>query len=370
MKVLIIVHSLTGGGAERVAASWANGLCRRGNDVTIMTELGNRQSYNTEEAVNLVQLNTYRPKSPFIIEKIKGKLLNPVKIFNQVLSFINTEQPDVIISVLYYYPYSVLLGRCFARNKVRLIQTDHNVYERPKGHCFAWKQWRNKFIDNRFFDKVTVLTYPDKEILRRKGIKNVAVLHNPLFLKPVSKVPQKENIVLAVGRIDQWYVKGFDVLMKAWKEVGPQFSGWKLRIVGAGDAETIDMLKNIAGDAAGSVEFKSYTANIGEEYSKASIFVLSSRYEGWGLVMIEAMSQGCAVIACNYKGRQAEAVSDKKNGMICMPDNVEDLASKIKELIENDSLRTKLQQEGVNSVAEYSEDNVAINIEKIIKSIR
>ena len=369
MKILIIVHSLTGGGAERVAASWANGLSRCGNSVTIMTGLRGQQTYDTDKAISLVQFNSYRLKSRSIFQRLKAKILNPVRIFNQIRLYIDNEQPDVIMSVLYYYPYSVLLGRCFAKYKVKLIQTDHNSYERPKGHGFAWKQWRNKFIDNRFFDKVTVLTHPDKKILNKKGIHNVEVLHNPLFLKPVAAVPEKEKIVLAVGRIDQWYVKGFDVLMKAWGEIAKCCPGWKLRIVGAGDDSTIDMLKKKAGDAVDKVEFVSYTPYVRDEYLRAAVFVLSSRYEGWGLVMIEAMSQGCAVVACDYNGRQAEAVSDGKNGLVCMPGNVEELALKIKELINNDSLRSILQNQGINSVAEYSEENVAINIENIIRSI-
>ncbi|WP_305152533.1 glycosyltransferase [uncultured Duncaniella sp.] len=369
MKILIIVHSLTGGGAERVAASWANGLSRRGNSVTIMTGLRGQQTYDTDRAVSLVQLNFYRLKSRSIFQRLKAKVLNPVRIFNQIRLYIDNEQPDVIMNVLYYYPYSVLLGRCFAKYKVKLIQTDHNAYERPKGHGFAWKQWRNKFIDNRFFDKVTVLTHPDKKILNKKGIHNVEVLHNPLFLQPVATVPKKEKIVLSVGRIDQWYVKGFDVLMKAWREVAKYCPDWKLRVVGTGDASTIDMLKKFAGTASESIEFVSYTPNVKEEYHKASIFVLSSRYEGWGLVMVEAMSQGCAVVACDYKGRQTEAVCNNINGLICTPDNVDELAFKIKELINNDSLRTNLQFQGVNSVAEYSEENVAVNIENLIRSI-
>jgi glycosyltransferase involved in cell wall biosynthesis len=129
------------------------------------------------------------------------------------------------------------------------------------------------------------------------------------------------------------------------------------------------MLKKKAGDAVDKVEFVSYTPYVRDEYLRAAVFVLSSRYEGWGLVMIEAMSQGCAVVACDYNGRQAEAVSDGKNGLVCMPGNVEELALKIKELINNDSLRSILQNQGINSVAEYSEENVAINIENIIRSI-
>ncbi|WP_289857099.1 glycosyltransferase [uncultured Muribaculum sp.] len=369
MKILILVHALTGGGAERVAASWANGLSKRGHSVYVMTNMTKPQTYETSSAVKLVHIDACKIEKGSLFELIKAKLLNPFKTFVQIRSFINCENPDVIINVLYYETYAVLMGCFFAKNKVKLIQTDHNAYERPKGNGFSCIQWRNKFIDNRFFDKVTVLAHADKEILNKKGIRHVDVLHNPLFLTPVSEVPEKEKIVLAAGRINQWHVKGFDVLLKAWKTVSIHCPEWKLRIVGDGDAATINMLKKLAGNAVGSIEFVPYTPNIRDEYHKASIFVLSSRYEGWGLVMIEAMSQGCAVVACDYKGRQAEAIKDHVNGLICMPDNAEELASKIKELVNNTLLRQRLQNEGIKSVFQYSEENVAINIERLINSI-
>ena len=100
--------------------------------------------------------------------------------------------------------------------------------------------------------------------------------------------------------------------------------------------------------------------DIEELYKKSSIFVLSSRYEGFGLVLIEAMSQGCAPVACDYKGRQAEILSlsgderrktkDEKsgieiteNGILCEPDNVEALASAMRKMIKDDNYRERIQ---------------------------
>jgi len=243
--------------------------------------------------------------------------------------------------------------------------TDHNAYERP-GFRFKWKQWRNKFIDNRLFDRVTVLTHPDKKILESVGIRHVDVLHNPLFLKPAKEAGGNEKIVLAAGRINQWYYKGFDLLMKAWQDVAKQYPDWRLRVVGHGEPAVIDWLKQLAGDGASSVEFGPYTPDIAEEYKRASIFVLSSRYEGWGLVAVEAMSQGCATIACDYKGRQGEFIKDGFNGLLCAVDNVDELAVKIKLLIADESLRSKIRSNAIHSVEAFAECNVACNLEKII----
>ena len=368
MKILLMVHALTGGGAERVAACWANGLADRGHQVAVLTNLNLKQTYKTSPAVQLLHKETYNLKSGSIIERLKAAILNPLKALNQLRRLLRQERPDAVVNVLYQNQYMLLLARILAGVNCPIIMTDHNAYERPAGHEFGWKQWKNKFIDNRLFDRVTVLTERDKDILLGKGIKNVDVLYNPLFLTPADSIPQKEKILLACGRIDAWQVKGFDLLMKAWSIAGPAHPDWKLRVVGSGRPETIGRLKELASEGSSNLEFADYTADIVSEYRQASIFVLSSRYEGWGLVMVEAMSQGCAPVACDFFGRQREAVRDGENGLICEPDNVQMLAEKISLLMDDDNLRKRIQHQAPESVKKYIQETTALKLEQIINS--
>ena len=107
-----------------------------------------------------------------------------------------------------------------------------------------------------------------------------------------------------------------------------------------------------------TLEIKPYTSDIELEYKKAAIFVLSSRYEGFGLVLIEAMSQGCACIACDYKGRQSEIVNDGLDGLLCDVEDIQQLSDKIAYLIENDVERIKLQNNAIVSVSKFSIQNI------------
>lgn len=365
MKILIMVHNLTGGGAERVAASWANGLSHLGNEVTVLADLTN-QTYTLDKKVKTIQQKWPFPNENTFFYKSIRKILRPWVGFCQLWRYFRSYKPDAVVNVLYHSSTILLIARALSFRKVPIIMTDHNAYERPTGYKMKKKQWRNKFVDNRLFDCVTVLTNPDKEILRQHGINHVKVLHNPLFLNPVMKIPIKEKYVLAVGRIDDWEVKGFDILLKAWPNIVKNHSDWKLRIVGKGDTNTIEWLRSLSGSSSDSVEFKPYTTNIEEEYKQAAIYVLSSRYEGWGLVAVEAMSQGCATIACDYKGRQAEFIEDGVNGLLCEPDNVEQLAQCISKLIEDKDLRDRLQCKAITSVSEFNEEKVAKHLETII----
>lgn len=370
MKILIMVHSLTGGGAERVAASWANGLVRRGHDVTVMTDLNQPVTYKTNREVRLINRDMFRMRKRTIFNRLKAVAVDPVKAFFQIYRYLVEEKPDAVVNVLYLNPYALLSARILSGYKVPVIMSDHNAYERPDGCGFKWKQWRNKFVDNRLFDRVTVLTYPDKTILIKSGIRHVDVLHNPLFFTPAANTHAKEKIVLAVGRINQWYYKGFDLLMTAWRDVVRQYPDWRLRMVGYSDSKTIEWLRQLAAESVNSIEFVPYTPDIIDEYRRASIFVLSSRYEGWGLVAVEAISQGCATVACDYKGRQAEYIRDNYNGILCSVDNADELSLKIRMMIADEPLRSKIQHNSIHSVGCFSESVVADKLERIILKTR
>ena len=104
-------------------------------------------------------------------------------------------------------------------------------------------------------------------------------------------------------------------------------------------------------------------------YQRSSIFILSSRYEGFGMVLIEAMSQGCACIACDYNGRQREIIQNNDEGVICEPDNEEELASAIKSLIDNRNLRKNVQEGGIARSYNYSLDSIMKRWEIIINKL-
>ena len=123
------------------------------------------------------------------------------------------------------------------------------------------------------------------------------------------------------------------------------------------------------------IEFLGFRKDIEELYKKSSIFVLSSRYEGFGLVLIEAMSQGCAPVACDYKGRQREILNPSsalpegegepnrkieitENGILCEPDNVEALASAIRKMIKDDNYRERIQHNATTRSKDFIKEKI------------
>lgn len=197
---------------------------------------------------------------------------------------------------------------------------------------------------------------------------------NPLALDPLQQVPLKKHLILAAGRVDDWHYKGFDVLIKAWAKVLKLMSesDWMLYIAGVWEKEaSYNYLVQLASelDCANQIKFLGFKNNIKDFYQEASIFVLSSRYEGFGLVLIEAMSQGCAPIACDYKGRQKEILGSEENGITCDPDDVDSLARAICLVVKNDDLRHQMQKHALERSRYYSVEDSVKRWESLIAQV-
>ena len=362
MKIVIVVSKLTGGGAERVAAMWANGFVKLNNNVTMVL-------------TGRAMAHTYPISSSVIIKEVglRNKYLNNIwkKLFGKYLikKYINDSLPDVVISVL--PKYGPMLLQIRGNRKYKIIGTDHNSYERPAGVAMTKEQQYLKFEFNKNFDAVTVLTQADKDVIGNQ-LKNVTVLPNPLALTPVKEMPNKKKIILAAGRLDAWHYKGFDILIKAWAKIADRANGWKLQIAGDSKKEGLKYLQGICKEngVTDSVEFLGYQSDILPFYQDASIFVLSSRYEGFGLVLIEAMSQGCACVACDYKGRQKEIITSEKQGLTCEPENIEELANAILSLIQDENKREEIGKNAIIRSMDFSIDRIMEKWENIFQKIK
>lgn len=373
MKIFIICSYLGYGGAEHVAVMLANGLCNK-HQVFLIANLNREVTYQINPKVTLLNWsgdNTNKTKR--LIYEIKN-LRGYVKEF----------KPDVILGIMYKCS---LYGKLASIGTgIPVIQTEHNSFERPSSAPMSSKDKFLKFYVNKIFDAVTVLTEADKKAIDNR-LKKVYVMPNPLALQPVETVPLKKKLILSSGRLDSWHVKGFDLLFKAWSKIEKKHSDWDLQVAGWGSKQsTIDFVQQLAKDAGceNRIQLLGFREDIANLYKESSIFVLSSRYEGFGLVLIEAMSQGCAPVACDYKGRQKEilcpeGVSSSKfhdsrieiceNGILCEPENVEALALAMDKMISDEELRRKMQENGIERSKYYSIDNTIARWEALINKV-
>lgn len=356
MKIFIVCPRLCHGGAERVGATLANGFANRGHEVFMISDLYEEVTFHLAENVKLLNL-TAPSKNTYI------KWLHAIRILR---AYVKNEKPNVIIGIMELCSF-VSKVACIGYN-IPIIATEHNSFERPSSAPMGKKSFFMKYFVNKIYDKVTVLTDADR-VLTQSHLRNVQVMPNPLCLPSLTTIPVKKNIVLAVGRIDNWHCKGFDVLLDAWGKIAKRYPNWKLQIVGpCRQISNKKYLLEIGAkwNCSNQIEILNFESDIQKVYEKASVFVLSSRYEGFGLVLIEAMSQGCACIACDYKGRQQEILQNSKNGVLCEPDNIDALSESITKVLENASYRSRIQNNAIVRSKYYSLENTMDRWEKLL----
>ena len=163
-------------------------------------------------------------------------------------------------------------------------------------------------------ERLVVLTQADKTDWQQAGCNNVTVIPNPCSLDG-QKVPMepKKKEVLAVGRLHEQ--KGFDMLLRAWQPIEQQHPEWSLRIVGEGPkrAELEALMRELE---LKHIVLAGKTDDVGIEYAAASLFVLSSRYEGLPLALIEAMWCGLPCVSFDCPQGPAELLADERGWLV------------------------------------------------------
>lgn len=223
------------------------------------------------------------------------------------------------------------------------------------GAIDRWRTWQDEQIVRRF-DKFVVLTQEDKGYWG--NLPNIEVIPNAaMFISDVHSNCTAKRI-LAVGRLD--YQKGFDRLIQAWALVqqDKRFADWQLDIFGQGEWK--DMLENMIQEKglAQTVRINRPTNAIGKEYSRSSLLVMSSHYEGFPMVMIEAMACGLPVVTFDYKCGPRDIIDDGMNGLLVKEGDIEGLAAAMMKVMENEELRQRMSQQARKVTERYSEEVV------------
>lgn len=353
MKIFIVSPTLTNGGAERVASMLAKGFSERGHEVTVVTHTDQKISFDPGPQVKLLPIAPTK-KSTIV------KWMTSLRWFR---SYVKENQPDVIIGIMTFCSYLSRLATLGM--KVPVVLTEHSAFERIPGYPMKpLLRFTRRWIDHRF-RFITVLTEQDKKVWGDKYA-HAVVMPNPLsFPSYEGRLADlnKQKQVLAVGRIYNWYVKGFDILIEAWsllvhkKDFDPS---WRLKIAGEGTEEGMLHLNNLCKEyhVEDHVDFLGFCSDMQRLYRESEIFCLSSRSEGLPMSLLEAMSQGCAPVATDFKGRVRDVLEGEETGIVCNPQDVQSLAEGLWKMMNDDEYRKTAQQKALDRSHLYSLDYV------------
>ena len=347
MKILFIISSLGGGGAERVVSLLANQLSDM-HDITIGTFSSEKSVYPLCNNIRHKKLNLLKNS-----KNIWQKISNVYDRITTLKRFFKDEKPDVIISFMTHTNILSIIASKLNNQKILISEdTSYDFYNSQI--LFLIRK-----LIYPFSNFLVVKTIADKQ--NYNFVKNKVVISNPLPNLIENKIVPKEKIILAVGRLDNQ--KGFDVLIEVFKQID---TDWKLIIAGDG-IEKNNLLSLI--DNTTNIKLIGRVDNIFDYYNKSSIFVLSSRREGFGNVLIEAMSCKCAVVSFDCPYGPSEIIENNINGLLIENQNQKELKESIELLIENQNLRDRLANEAIKVEEKYNIDKIAKEWEKIIEKI-
>ena len=218
------------------------------------------------------------------------------------------------------------------------------------------KVWMNDLTNKlKKLDRFVVLTEKDKEAWVE--LDNVCVIPNPLSFIPqnISKLTEKR--VIAVGRY--CHEKGYDLLLKAWRFVQNNIADWRLEVYGEGDRSQYDeMISSLNIDRHRCI-LHGRSSNIQDEFEKSSLAVCSSKFEGFGLVITEAMSCGLPVVSFDCPWGPRAIIQDGEDGLLVENGNVEKLAEALIMMIQHPEMRSKMAAKAIENVQRFSIEKIA-----------
>ncbi len=369
------------GGAERVFVETANMFSSLGYKTSCVysgadidrvqlaldhdVRLINLAAGKTKKVTRIIRLPRLRRRIRYLFQKLSA--LKPFqrplwelqhRTFQKGLEkYFDQEEPDVAISFLPSANTPTLLAaQSFS---IRTVCTNHN---RPEADYDNPGRWDPNPLD-RFLrldclknaDAIHVLFSEFAEWFpcELQGKIHVIPNHVPLDIVSHSPVVKKEKVVIAVGRLVT--VKQFNVLLKSWSKITENHQDWKLEIYG--DGPEGGRLKALAQDLdiLDSVTFHPFTREIASVYARSSILCHPALFEGFGLVVAEALALQVPVIAFSDCTGVNQLVAHEKNGVLVTRDNaVVTLAEGLEKLMIDEGLRTRLGHNGPKSIESYN----------------
>lgn len=363
-------------GMERVLTNKANYLTNiLDYDVTVILtdNKGTKPFFPLSDKINIIQLDV-NIDNLWMYPLWKRLLLYLWKIReyrHKLEKVLKAIRPDITISLLRreinfltdIKDGSKKMGEIhFGRYKYR---ESHLKYIPNFANQLITKLW-NKQLDRKIkkLDKFVILT--NEDAVNWKSCNNICVISNPITIESINKSTCKTKRVIAVGRYT--YQKGFDLLIKAWSMVAPKHPDWSLHLYGAGNSSYYyNLIKNWG--VKDSVFCHQATKNIISEYLNSSIFAFSSRFEGFGLVIAEAMSVGLPCVAFACPCGPSDIIRNGEDGILCPNGDVNAMAEGICKLIEDEKLRHNMSSKARVNIQRYSIDNIMQQWDKIFKNV-
>ena len=368
MRIVYVTETMvSSGGTEKMLSEKASYLVDVfGYDVTIIscTQIaGQANTFPLSQNVKQINLAIpyYRQYHYGYPKRLLVKWETNQALKKLLTKTIHQIDPDIVIGVARFAADIVTTIKCRAKKIIECHEARPFIMADMEGNrALVSRLYTNLILKKRYFrmierhaDVVVTLTEGDSHLWKKA--RHVEVIPNFSTMAVSRMADYKNKRVIAVGRLSA--EKGYDRLLKIWKRVSPQHQDWSLEFFG--DGKLHHMLTNMIHDLQLlNVTINPPTPHISEEYTKSAICVMTSHFEGFSLVLLEAIRHGLPCIAFDCPFGPASIIKDGICGYLIEENSIEQYAQKLSLLMDQEDIWKSLSKEAIKRGEDFSVETV------------
>lgn len=355
-RVLFVVSVLSSGGAARVLSVLGNYFSNEKDfQVSVLTHI-HGSGYDFDSRILLQALYSKDELRSSLWNKIWRRIVYWPRLVRAVLR----NRPDTVVVFLRGMNWRlIIICRILG---IRVVAAEHTNHLAERGF-WTWVERRWVYP---FASALTVLTEFDRRHYATY-LNQVRLIPNPASFPVTGGNSARRKIILAAGSLDRWHIKGFDTLIDVFFRLSSSHPDWKLRIVGPGDKGRMHLIKLVQEKGLEKkVELPGFSSILDQEMAESEVFCLTSRHEGFSMVLLEAMSKGCACISFDCPAGPADLLENGLHGVLIPHRDIDAFCLGLDGLLGSEKLRYKYSRSAIEFSRNYEVEKVAMHWREIL----
>ena len=367
---ILLLHAWGMGGTVRAAMSLAESLVESGRSVEVVSVVrrSERPFFPFPDGVEVTAVDDQRKRGG-LLAKLPSLLVHPddfaypwCSLRTDVLLVrrLRAMRGGVVVGTR--PSFNLLLAALRPEGTLAVAQEHMNFHAHRRGLA---RDLKRRY---RSLDALAVLTEEDRRDYEAT-LGSTKVVRLPNAVPPLSgeRARPESKVAVAAGRLNSQ--KGFDLLIAAWRPVAAAHPDWQLRIYGRGLQRAALRQQILEAGLSDDVLLLGPTRDLGEALSQGSVFVLSSRFEGFGIVVVEAMSKGLAVVSFDCPRGPGEIIDDGRDGVLVPAGDVEALSRALLDVVGDEERRRALGAAALETARRYDPKTVGADYAALLDDL-
>ena len=365
MIIMILITGMRVGGAERVAATMANTFARRGHEATLVSMQNKPNPDPLDSRVRYIECGLSYSEDSGAVKKNLTLMASAAKGFPRFTKILRENRPDAVISFLNNASIFAAAYKLLRDRRLPVI-----VYEQsdPRRYSKGMRALLCQLF--RRSDAVVCQSRDVENYYRANGSKNTVVIDNPLNDECIADEPAQTRTkrVVAAGRLMN--LKNYPLLLDAFERIHPEFPDYRLEIYGDGPDRALLEKKRDALSCASSVSFMGNVSNVMRTVSDASLYVMSSDYEGFPNALVEALASGIPAICTDFpSGVAHELIENGVNGLVVPTGDVDAMAQAMRTMLGDPQRAEAMGRRGFAIRDRLNADRVSERWESLVREV-